>query len=308
MREFPVARFDDVTLLVPDDPTAGSLKGSMYMTNLRFLFLPKNTIPHPKLVHCHFRAMRILSGRRSSFGISVVDEARSSVDFQFPSEQSLFQVFNLLRLLGESIRRVPSGKFKFRGLDETPFSSLEVEFPEIELEERSYERAESRKMEQDPLSDVLRPMKDFFDYCNSLSFDIDLKLRFLFVLSLVSFFLQFIPFFFLLHLSLCAFLLRNVWKSVNKSEMSLEGNTEIPVTAGGFVKAQRFVSDWLFWRNPHKTVQILIITLINLVVWMMASIKTCIFVSILVFWWFFLRKGGIYESLRNLICGFWLCT
>lgn len=296
-KEAVIMDFSDVSLAIPFNEETTLVKGILYLTTSRLIFLPRNVVTHENIVHSSYKSLRGLSGIRSSLSISLVDEEGATAGFQFPTSQSLFQCFNLLRALSKAARmnertfRSTVARWaSAQNLDETPFSSLEIELSEchqtVEVSNAPGTFVDDES--EDPLVNVLAPMKQFFDYCNKTNFDIHTKLRFLFVLAMVSFCLKYIPFypFAMLCLFLCVVV--SAWKKVNQTSIKREKETEVPEVAKGFVNSQRFVSDWLFWRNPRKSWFMFKVTALALIFWLLMPHKvyaiTVVAVTCIMFW------------------------
>lgn len=290
-KEAAITRFDDVALEIVKGEEA-MLRGVLYFTTRRVVFLPKNMIPHDNIVQCSYESLRGLSGMRSSISMSLVDEDGATANFHFPTSQCLFRCFNLLRMFAEGARM---SEEKFRSmavrqalaqtLDDTPFSALEIELQACRhsVEVGSAPQDAGEEKSEDPLVNVLAPMKDFFDYCNSLNFDVHFKLRFLLVLSFVSFCLKYLPFFPFVQLCIALTLFATAWHGMNQERIRRERDTEIPEVAQGFVRSQRFVSDWLIWRNPSKSLFLMQLSFSNFVCWIVFPTKWYVVVTTLSF-------------------------
>ncbi|KAH0792066.1 hypothetical protein GPJ56_004009 [Histomonas meleagridis] len=313
--EAAIASFPEVQLLIRESETGTTTKGVFYLTTNRFVYLPKNTIPHPQIVQCSYEALRGLSGVRSTSTISVIDGNGASANFQFPTQQTLFQCFKLLRQLAEAVR-MDESKLKSvigellskKTFDETPFSSLDIELEEVKHSEEAPHAAPESKEEENPIVNVLAPMKQFFEYVISLKFNIHTKLSFLFVLSLVSFCLQYIPFIPFLSMCTALFILSNAWRLMNRKKLKKQVDTEIPKSTEGFVKTQRFVSDWLQWRSPRKTISILGISSTFFIGWLILPKKLYIVVTVI--WYFVFITFSLEKKpeLKSLLSGYWTCT
>ena len=315
-QEAAIALFEDVALDISKGEEA-SLRGVLYLTTRRIVFLPRNMIPHENIVQASYESLRGLSGMRSSISITLVDGDGATANFHFPSSQSLFRCFNLMRLFAEGVR-MPEERFRSvavrqavtQAFDDTPFSALEIELPECRHSAGigSAPQDVGEDVKEDPLVSVLAPMKDFFDYCISLNFDIHFKLRFLLVLSLVSFFLKYMPFFPFVQLCVALTLLATAWHGMNQERIRREKDTEIPEVAVGFVNSQRFVSDWLIWRNPSKSFALLEISVANFIAWLILPTKWYFLVTVISFGVLIFRYMGKSDITRQIIPCFLFST
>ncbi|OHT10121.1 hypothetical protein TRFO_20776 [Tritrichomonas foetus] len=316
-QEIALASFPEISLMfLEEEEGETSVKGVFYFTSQRFVFLPRNSIPHPHLVQCSYESIRGLSGNRSSLTISIVDSEGASANFQFQIAQTLFQCFNLLRQLAEGVRLTDEDYFqivlnlaKTKIFNESPFSSLEIELPDCKkTKELNYSLHMSMiDQKEDPLANILAPMKNFFDYCNSLHFDIHLKLRFLFVISFVSFALKYMSFIPFLALSTALLIFIQAWIFINQSKIQKEAKMPIPPQASGFVRSQRFVSDWLLWRNPRKSLYLMVTCLMVFVLWVILPIWVFATLFGVIYFYVFLRPLKL-RKMINLLSGYWLST
>lgn len=206
------------------------------------------------------------------------------------------------RMNERAFRSIVARQASSQTFDETPFSSLEVELPECH---QTFEVSNAPDTfiddeMDDPLINVLAPMKEFFDYCNKTNFDIHMKLRFLFVLALVSFCLKYIPFYPFAMMCIIICVAGTAWKKINQTSIKREKATEVPEVAKGFINSQRFVSDWLFWRNPRKSWKMLRIAVLAFVGWIIIPGKpyTLSVVAITLFmFWKAAERSGLMEKL-----------
>lgn len=315
--EAEIDMFQDVAL-VRDDDVQNTVKGIFYLTTKRLLFLPRNTATHSSICQAEYDSLRTLSGSRHDFSISLVDTNGAIAKFQFPTAQVLFQCFNLLRKLSETTRKdetefktamaeLCSGK-----RDETPFTSIEVELQErtqsVEITLTKEDKIDTEE-EVDPVMQTIEPVKRFYDKIDQIHFDIHLKLKILFVMSLVSFCLKFIPFVPLCALCLIIWLLFTAWKGINRDLDDEEETTnEVPDAAEGFVKSVKFIRDWFFWENPRNGMILIQSASAVFIGWMILPTKIyhlgCIvaFVTVVVIPFF---KG---DGLRKIVSGNWFCT
>jgi hypothetical protein len=314
--EAALARFADVSLLYQEGDGIKSLSGVFYLTTKRFLFLPLDAFPHPKFVESTVDALGSLVGVRNDLTILITSKVGGFVNFQFPSTKSLFRCFRLLRAVSEAMRKdepvfqkVISELTSQASDSETPFSSIEVELLDCP---RCYDVLDSSAADPTriapaiarsvPAIDILEPVRYVFDYCNHLRFDVHIKLRALFIISMVSFALKFIPFLPLFALSLSIGLLYSGW-------ISLEGQQ--PQRASENPKMRKidvYFGDWFQWRDPPKTLMLLKASTAVFVAWALLPMRIYVAVCIVAFALVIVRPVYRKDHWKALIDGFWFCT
>lgn len=318
-KEVPIHSFPDVVTSCTIDDNQQVLKGVFYITTRRFVFIPKDKIPSLGVIQCGFDELRCISGNRSNISISVIDSEGSSANFQFPTAQSLFYCFNLLRKLSESMR-MDDVRFKAaitqiieaKTLDETPFTTLEIElsecthlfdvedeFPLTEIIDETYAT---------PIHLALDPIMGFLNYFNDISFDIHIKLRYLLVTGFVTFCLKYMSFLPFISLCVSFYLIATAWANINKENLAPKGNEDdIPFSVGGFIRIQRFLADWFCWSDPHKSLLMLKVHLVSLISYMILPDKyyyplwVCLFLL-------FIYKLTKEKVFNHLFSGYWFCT
>ena len=319
-KEIALEHFQDVSLLYQEGEGTNTLKGVFYLTTKRMVFLPKNTIPHPSIVEATFDVLKGLSGVRSDLTITVTDKMGSIANFQFPSTKLLFQCFNLLRALAEASRKDES---KFRRIvmnlanqterDETPFSSIEVELAEchqtLEVPEAlpdNHEAQVSEESNAENMANMLAPLRSLLDYFNHLHFDIHIKLRILFFISLVSFLMKFIPFLPLACLCISIALLFTGWEYL-KSDGNVSDN-RISTDNSGILHIQSFLNDWFVWQNPKKSELLLKICGFLFIGWIILPTRIYILTCIICYIVFIGLPMVQSDMLKKIVAGFWYCT
>lgn len=315
--EAEIEVFQDVSL-IRDDDVQNSTKGVFYLTTKRLVFLPRNTVTHSYLCQAEYDSLRTLSGSRHDLSISLVDTNGSIAKFQFPTAQVLFQCFNLVRKLSESSRK---DEAEFKSVmaelcsgkrDETPFTSIEVELQEcaqsVEITVTKEEDA-NHEEEVDPVMQVIEPVKKFYDIIDKLHFDIHLKLKILFVMSLVSFCLKFIPFLPLCALCLIMWLLFTAWKGINRDlDDEEESSNEVPDEAEGFVKSVKFIREWFFWENPRNGIILIQGASAILIGWIILPSKVYNLACIVGFITSFVIPFFKGNGLHTIVSGHWFST
>ena len=274
--------FPDVALLVPDGDNMAIFKGVFYLTTKRMAFLPRNMI-HPNMVQASFDSLRCITGTRNDLTALVVDVKGSMARFQFTSAHTLYQCFNLFRQLAEA-SRLPEDKFRntiyaiatATRRNDTPFNSIEVELQECTQTPEVPVMHDIEVVEEapDPVTVFLAPVKSFFDYFNNLHFDIRVRLRILLTMSIISFFLQRMPFLPFVAILTILFLLYNAWGSINR-DLEDEENQEpiIPPVAAGFVVTEKFLMEYLGWRDPRKSMRVLQTSVAIVLAWLVLPSK-----------------------------------
>lgn len=321
--EVAIVFFNDVHIF-PKNAEA-PLKGVFYLTTKRLVFMPKNMITSPNVVQCPYEDLRGISGVRSTVTISVIDSEGGIMNFLFPGVQGLYQCFNLLRRLAEDTRNKNEIEMiqeysNMKTFDETPFSTLDVELSECVRKDVDYNQnnkslakpgnkdvSKGKKDDDDSVINSLAPMKAFFDHINQLNFDLRTNLRFLFVTSLISFCLQYIPFIPFLSLCVALYILSNAWRLINKNKIKKQKNIKIPKATEGFVKTQMFISDWFQWRAPRKTIKFLIISISFFIGWIVLPKKFYLAFTIISYLIFLFNSLKKQQELSSIFSCFWLC-
>jgi hypothetical protein len=245
--------------------------------------------------------------------MSITDRLSAFAHFQFSSNKSLFQCFNLLRLISEVSRRdeiwfrkAVSEICAQKNRDETPFASIEVELSECL---QSLEFPESRELTT-PIktisefdSTILGPIKYIMEYCNHLHFDIHIKLRLLFFVSFVSFLLKFMSFLPLVALLICVYLLWTAWERLDRGSLEPEKKG-----MERFLRVQNFLADWFEWKNPDKSWLLFRVCCGVFLAW--AIFPTWIYVILCCLGYFFGILRPLYMSrvFQRIASGFWFCT
>ncbi|OHT07172.1 hypothetical protein TRFO_01303 [Tritrichomonas foetus] len=320
-KEIALEHFNEVSLLYQEGEGTNTLKGVFYLTTKRMVFLPKNTIPHQSIVEATFDALRGLSGVRSDLTITITDKSGSIANFQFQTTKSLFQCFNLLRSLSEAsrkdenkFRKIISSLAKQTERDETPFSSIEVELAEchqsLEFPEASPDDHVAPVIEDtnaDHMASVLAPIKFILDYCNHLHFDIHIKLRILFFISLVSFCMKFIPFLPLICLLVSIALMFTGWQNI-QNDGKMPESRFVGTDNQGVLQIQSFFNDWFAWQNPRKSELLLRVCGSIFLGWAVLPKKYFVFGCILSYLFFIVIPLHNSDMFKKIVSGFWFCT
>ena len=309
--------FPDVSLLIPEGENTTVIKGVFYLTTRRMAFLPRNTI-NSNIVQASFESLRCITGTRSDLTTSVVDANGSTAKFQLSTAQVLYQCFNMFRHLAEASRL---SEDKFRSVvykvataprrDETPFNSIEVELQECTEapEVPAAPVVELGEEVVDPVTIILAPVKSFFDYFNSLHFDIHIKLRILCVMAFVSFCLQYIPFLVFMALLTILFLLLNAWKSINKDlEDEEKQEPVIPALARGFVSTDKFLMSYFGWKDPRKSMNVLQTCCAIILAWIILPSKIYPIACVVAYVYFILTPLKTSVFFQKYFCGPWFST
>lgn len=315
--EAVIDSFSDVTLQIPDSDGTNLIKGVFYLTTKRMVFLPRNVI-HSNIVQSAFESLRCITGTRIDLTASVVDVNGSTAKFQFVTAQALYQCFNRFRSLAEASRY---SEEKFRSIvyklatsfrrDETPFNSIEVELQECEEapEVPAAPIVEINEENTDPVTIILAPFKEFLDYFNTLHFDIHVKLRILFVMSLVSFCLQRIPFLPFVALLTIFYLLFNAWRSINKDlEDGEQQEPVIPTVAYGFVSTEKFLQNYFGWKDPRKSMTILQSCTCIILAWLVLPSKLYPIGCLIAYVYYLLTPLKKSEFVKKIYSGPWFST
>lgn len=327
--EAVISVFPEVSLYYQDGEASNMIKGNLYLTTKRTVFLPKNLIPHPQLVHLTFDSLRCLAGVRDDLSISISDNAGASSVFKFPTTKALYQCFNLLRRLSDATRLKDNAYKKeifsiaTTEPQETPFASIEFDFSEVRSEEAPQiiqPKNEQKKNEDDgddPRADSiieeLTPIKEIIEKVNNIHFDIHFKLWSLFVLSLLTFALKFIPFLPLSALICVLIQLYYGWLSIKKDRVDDISVLENPLKKWkghkieGYLKTVQFIHDWVMWDNPRKTMSLLQCSIITFVSWIILPAK--IYYLALCFGLVvYVCKYATKDIMRHIVTGFWFSS
>jgi hypothetical protein len=194
--------------------------------------------------------------------------------------------------------------------DASPFSAIEVQFPECD---KSPDLPEWQAhigpgvlavQETDDRRILFTSLvMSVFDYCGHVSFHIHVKLRLMVGVSAVSCCLEFIPFLPLVALLVSLYLLCRAWIPVDKVvKVDQEGPNVRPLTkAGNFLKA------WFEWLNPEKSLFLLRISAVFLA---RAVFPRRVYYPALIAAYIFGFVVQLYQKrvFHRLVDGFWLCT
>lgn len=318
-KEAALVKYADVSLLYQEGKGILSIKGAFYVTTKRMVFLPNDAIPHKRIVVASFSALKSLTGVRGDLTILVADSLNSIANFQFPTTKSLFQCFGLLRSLSEASRK---GEDEFRREvtrvavqnehNDTPFSSIEVELQEctgsIEIVEAQHTDHETPVQEDwnHELLQYLVPVKDIFDYCNGLHFDIHIKARLLFVISSVAFCMKFIPFAPLVALGVIVYMLYSAWEVLEGEKPQWEmGETE---STRPFARVRGFRLDYFGWRDSEKSSMVIRIAGAVFLGWVLLPVELYVTVCVLAYIWFIGRRLYRSDLVQKVVGGFWFYT
>lgn len=231
-REAPICCFQSVKHV-----QEVQLKGVLYVTTNRIVFVPSNVLPNDKLVHATFDHLSSLAGNRNNLSLFIADDSASGVYFSFQSETQLFQAFNVLKNVCEDPSKVDS----CCELDETPFTTIELELSEVKPVIHSEDQEENTQL-------------GFIKTINGTSFDVHIKLKILLVLSLVTSLLKFIPFIPLMFLFIILVILHGAWVILNSNGVSDEDTQD---ELENFHVCARVFQDWFRWRDEKKTKKLL---------------------------------------------------
>ena len=332
-KEAPVEKFADVSLLFQEGEGTNLIKGIMYLTTRRMVFLPENQIPHPHLVQCTYESLRSLSGIRNDLSIYLTDRNGGTANFKFQTANTLFQCFNLLRFLAESTK-LESKNYKkamfdavtAKKRDETPFTSIEFDLgeskvtkaPEINAPKLAASEEDlEQESQSDPLMNFLQPIKHVLDYCNHLHFDIHIKLRILLLISVITFILKFIPLLPLTALLVICVQLYFVYENIKNKNKEDEDVTEKfssweikePVKqTESFGTLRKFIKDWLMWGNTEKSSLLLKVCLCLFFGWTVLPFRLYFTLCILCYGYFLIRPILKSDILGNIVNGFWFST
>ena len=305
--------FQDVSI-VTDSNSANPVKGVVYLTSKRIMLLPRNNLVHENVCQAEYDSLRTLSGSRSDLSISLIDANGAVATFHFPTQQVLFQCFNLLRKLAEASRldetmfvEAMSAIVSAKTRDEKAFSSIEVELQECKQTVEITAESVVPEATVDPIVEELKPIRDFYDFVNSVHFHIHLKLRILFVLSFVSFALKFMPFLPFCALCTIGFLLFTAWRSINRDlDAEEEDEHEVSPEAEGFVRARKFVQEWFFWEKPRNGMMLIEGAGAVLVAWIILPEKAYRLSCVIALFVVVLRPVVTGDALHRIIPSTWL--
>jgi len=320
--ECPIHFFKDVLIFCQEKKEETSqVKGTFYITSKRFVFLPNDQFPHPKLIQAKFSSIKFLSGVANDKSMLIVDFDKAFINFQFLTTKPLYLCFHLLRNLAEATRKSQPQFEAFinqliaNGLPQldqsSRFSSFELEFQPVEgnIELSQHEDEEESCSEEidETLAHFLEPIQFFFDYCNSLHFDIHIKLRILTFISAFSFALKFFPFFPLVCLVLSLYILYEGWKTIDRPKHAI--NPDNPTTnTGSFATLQFFIGDWLQWNNPQKSLIFLQTTAFFFFSYIFCSIRLYVLICITSYIYFLIWPPIKKFVFFNIVNGFWFST
>lgn len=316
-KEIAINSFEDVCLLSQGDEGTVSTKGTFYLTSRRIVFLPHQSFPHEQMVQGFYYRFRSISGSVNGLVITITYDL-GFVNFRFKDEKSLFQCFNLIRILSEESRqednrfaRIVANLVTDKKLEETPFTSIEIELnecdklPEITYEADKEDVNQQDKKENNPTLDAISGIiKYLLDYINHSHFDIHVKLRILFFLSLISFCLNFIPLLPLTGLFITLMLFYNGWIIIDKGPMkknNLDKNE-------GFNKLCLFIEEWFQWRDTHKTYTVLMVSMFLFLFWVVLPLNIYILLCLIMFALFIAKPIAKIKILEKISNGFWYCT
>lgn len=327
-KEAAINQFNEISLLYQEGETTNIMKGILYLTTKRVIFLPKNTIPHPQLIEAQYNNIRCLSGVRNDMSISISDSAGGTAIFQFPTTRTLYQCFNLLRRIAEATR-LDEESFKTAIVeiikspkkDETPFAAIEFDLTECvatnEIEQSQSEIASPVQDDDDnddPVMELLNPIKNAMEKVVKTHFDIHSKLRFLCMIAVAATSLQFIPFLPFASLCICIIILFNVWKSLKRQDNDEEDEEDKSVEQWrghpiqGYVKTRQFIREYFQWYVPRKTMMLLEGSFAIFAGWLLLPAKYYYPLLILAFIYFGIRPLISRDVMGRLVRGFWLST
>ena len=316
--EAPIDDYPDVNNVSLDPEPTSQTKGILYLTTKRILFLPKNSLVNPYVCQADYNSLRGISASRNELCVSLIDNNGAVAKFLFGSDMTLFRCFNRLRRLAEASRRDEAGfvsavtEVVTQPADETPFTSIEVELQECTQsfaisDDNVKEKEES---DVDPIAPVLIPLKEFYDTVNHGNFDIRVRLRILFVMSFVAFWLKFIPLIPFFALATIVGLLYTAWHSIDRDldEMEESSNVNVPPEVEGFAKTRRFINEWIFWENPQYGMLVIEVASGILVAWMVLPPKIFHIACIIAYIVGFSVPLFKSDTLGRVLSGYWLST
>lgn len=324
-KELPVEKYD-ASILKQKGESVSSIRGMLYLTTQRIVFLPENAFPHEDLAMAVYTSLRSLTGVKNDMTIALSDNNGGSAVFKFYNDNNLFVCFNLLRticlaarqsenvFLG-TIKDILNGKKR----DSTPFSSIDFELSEttnkLDIDTNASKVVTDVVNEgvDDDILELLSPIKTFLDYCNNLNFDIHIKLRVLFVVSLISFLLKFIPLLPLLSLVCVAALsyfafanLKQTHTGHDADELKLSDSRGHSVE--GYTRTRQFFREWFMWKNPRKSMLLLQCSLAVFILWII--LPTWLYIILCTAGYVFIVAKPMTSAtlIKELATGFWFCT
>ncbi|EAX88442.1 hypothetical protein TVAG_099340 [Trichomonas vaginalis G3] len=327
-KEAVITSFAEVSFAFQEGETTNTVKGVLYLTTRRIVFLPKNTIPHPQLIQAQFSNLRCLSGNRNDLMISISDTSSAAANFKFPTVKALYQCFNSLRKLCEAIRADEEAYRKAtydlataQNLDETPFASIECDLSEVDnsakLEvnapQKIVKAEEADDPRAEPVIELLSPVQKIGEKFNQTNFDIHIKLRILFIVSLVSFLLKFIPFFPLTALVIIGIQIISAWINIKKDRTDDDDYVDADAQwkghpVEGTYKVLKFFNEWFMWQDPRKSASLFQASFLVFVSWAILPTKIYVTVVFLAFS-VFLVKPLLHRSvIGHIVTGFWFST
>lgn len=324
-KEALVCSFPDVQISFQEGETTNILKGVLYMTTKRIVYLPKNTIPHNQIIHCTFNTLRCLRGTRNDLSISISDNSSGYATFKFPTAKSLFQCFNTMRKIAEGTR-IHEKEFidlvysivTSPNLDETPFASIEFDLSETDQsstpELTAPKKIVHEEVPDDPqaeeIIELLAPIQKFAEFVNSKSFDMHLKLHILFYVSLITFALKIIPFFPLTALVIIGIQLFHGWFKLKQDrdddeDSDTEDNKWKGHQAEGYYIVSSFFEDWFAWRDPKKSLYLFQACLVVFIGWVLFPMWFYVLLMLITCAVFVVKPLVQRDVIRRLIGGFW---
>ena len=329
MTEAIIAYFTEVSLIYQQQDIQEMIKGTFYLTTNRIVFLPKNQIPHPNLVHATFTNLRCLTGVKNELLISISDNSSATANFKFPAVRTLYKCFYLLRQLADAMRdneqeyQKQIYQIATTPPKETPFVSIEYDLNEVQnqntlsIQAPDQEEIATEEIPDEPranpIIENLTSLKEFMEAVNRIHFDIHIKLRILFFLSLFAFLVKFIPFLPLICLMTVIAQLYFAFLSSKKDRPDDDQIVENPVKQWeghqleGYVKTRQFFKDWFMFDNPRKSMSLMqycfliFITWLILPTWLYYLFSFCGFV-------YLIYRSVRREVIERLVSGYWFSS
>ena len=321
-KEIPVQMQDNVMYLIQEGEATKLIEGIFYITTKRFVFIPKDSAAINSFVTATYQSIYKLVGTRYDLSMSITNFEMGIANFQFQSQNILFQVFNLLKLLSETVR-YDKEEFKTEiisilkkeELEQNPFSCIECEFEETENEWEIQEDNEhinlSLYKSESEDNFIFSPIKSFINLFVYMHFDIHIKLRILFFISLITFCLKFIPFLSMIFLLISCALLFTAWKKLNENndnsskQVKLGENNDLFNDDNLF---KIFIKNWFFWQDYQKSSKLLKISLFMFSAWALLDEKLYFVVCILFIIFFILKKIFKSNLRKQITIGYWLSS
>lgn len=321
-KEVPIRTFENVMFFVQEGEDTKLVEGTFYVTTKRFVFVPKDSAAIANFVTAEFQSISKLCGASYDLSMSVTNFEMGVANFQFGSRVILFVVFGLLKELAETVR-LDKNSFvdsivkilEREELEQKPFSCIDCEFEEVENDWVLQEENAQKHLiiwesgcDDDLDSHMIKSFGNLFVY---MHFDIHIKLRILFIISLITFCLKFIPFLPLVFLIMICTLLYNAWKKLNaegaKNQTKDESEENSSVLNGNDL-LRTFVNNWFLWNDFQKSSKLLKISLFMFSVW--AVMDKYIYYTVYALFFVFFTLKPIFTSsvFRRIINGFWFCT